>query len=235
MEISETEPQKLQYMPAGVTETDITNKDQSSYSPPRNSMGKIDNFVLENRPIASNEISSNPAPIGLLGFSLSIFLNSLITFDFYEENALILVMSFTCGGIAQLLTGIFEWNRGKMYGSVSFCLYGLYWTINPLMYVFVQNGWGNPPDKNSLGFYLLIWGLFTLMLFVGSFKRPITIRFIFGSLFLNYWCMSLFQFTGSEIILKMGGVLGIFCSIVSFYAGSAEILNDVYENRIFPL
>lgn len=59
------------------------------------------------------DTTGNPAPLGLLGFSMTTVLLNLHNAGFYELNSMILAMGICYGGAAQIVAGIMEWRKGN--------------------------------------------------------------------------------------------------------------------------
>ncbi len=58
------------------------------------------------------DTTSNPAPLGLLGFGMTTVLLNLHNAGYFGFNTMILAMGLAYGGIAQIIAGIQEWKRG---------------------------------------------------------------------------------------------------------------------------
>ena len=59
------------------------------------------------------DTTSNPAPLGLLGFGMTTVLLNIHNAGFYCFNTMILGMGVSYGGIAQVIAGIQEWKKGQ--------------------------------------------------------------------------------------------------------------------------
>jgi succinate-acetate transporter protein len=43
------------------------------------------------------------------------------------------------------------------------------------------------------------------------------------------------QLTGNSLILNLGGLVGLIAGGLTLYIGMAQVINEVYGNRIFPV
>ena len=58
------------------------------------------------------DTTSNPAPLGLLGFGMTTVLLNIHNAGFYPLDNMIFGMGICYGGIAQIIAGIMEWKKG---------------------------------------------------------------------------------------------------------------------------
>jgi len=57
------------------------------------------------------DTTSNPAPLGLLGFGMTTILLNIHNAGFLPLDAMILAMGIFYGGLAQIIAGIMEWKK----------------------------------------------------------------------------------------------------------------------------
>jgi succinate-acetate transporter protein len=62
--------------------------------------------------------------------------------------------------------------------------------------------------------------------------RPLL--FIFASLTILFFLLSIGDFTGNEAIQICAGYKGIMCGASAIYTGLAQVLNEVYGREIAP-
>jgi succinate-acetate transporter protein len=103
------------------------------------------------------------------------------------------------------------------------------------MIVFPRLGWCDPPDPLSKALYLFLWGVFTLVMFIGTLKLNRALQMVFASLALLFFLLALADVSGSESLLRVAGVEGIICGLSAVYAGLAQVLNEVYKKKVWPL
>lgn len=181
-----------------------------------------------------NEKKSNPGPLGLLGFGMTTILLNLYNAGVIGQSIVIMAMGLALGGLAQIIAGVLEFKQGNTFGGTAFAAYGLFWWSLVLI-------WWNPitdaksADLTSMGFYLLLWGVFTAFMFIGTLKHNITTRVVFGSLALLFFTLALGDFTGVPGIKIAAGIIGIFTGLSAFYSAVAQIVNGEFGKKIFPL
>ena len=182
---------------------------------------------------------ANPAPLGLLGFGMTTVLLNLHNAGFYPLGSMILAMGLVYGGLAQVIAGIMEYMKGNTFGTLAFSSYGLFWWSLVLLLVLPRSTLIFPPfeaaTETAMAVYFLIWGLFTLMMFLGTLKTNRALQFVFISLAVLFFLLTLGTLTGNPDITVIAGYEGIICGASAIYTGLAETLNEVYERTVLPL
>jgi succinate-acetate transporter protein len=182
------------------------------------------------------DMTANPAPLGLLGFGMTTVLLNLHNAGFYELNAMILAMGICYGGIAQIIAGIMEWRKNNTFAATAFISYGLFWESLVTMIILTKLGWAAASDDKAMAAYLAMWGLFTLVMFIGTLRLHRAGQVVFGSLTLLFFLLAYGNFAGASPGLKhFTGWEGIFCGFSAIYAGLAQVLNEIYGRIILPL
>lgn len=180
--------------------------------------------------------TANPAPLGLLGFGLTTVLLNLHNAGFFEINSMILAMGVCYGGIAQIIAGTMEWRKGNTFATTAFTSYGLFWLSLVALLVFPKLGWTTAPDDTAMAAYLAMWGLFTLVMFVGTLRINRALQIVFASLTLLFFLLALGDYTHASAGFKqMTGYEGVFCGFTAVYTGLAQVLNELYGRVVLPL
>src|SRR5512144_1917919 len=130
----------------------------------------------------NNEKTANPAPLGLMGFGMTTVLLNFHNAGWFPMDAMILAMGIFYGGIAQIIAGAMEWKKGNTFGTTAFTSYGLFWLSLVVLINMPKVVSINAPDSAAMGAYLFMWGLFTLVMFIGTLKLNRALQFVFASL-----------------------------------------------------
>jgi len=185
------------------------------------------------------DTTANPAPLGLFGFGMTTILLNLHNAGYYELNSMILAMGICYGGTAQVIAGIMEYKKNNTFGTTAFISYGFFWLS---LVVLVLLPKANPAfagfDTKDPGWaaYLAMWGVFTLGLFIGTFRLSVALMTVFGSLVVLFFLLAAeHHFDVSVGFKHFTGYEGIFCGASAFYAGIAQVLNEVYGRTVLPL
>lgn len=178
---------------------------------------------------------SNPGPLGLLGFGMTTVLLNLHNAGVTELSAVIVAMGFALGGAAQIIAGIFELKNGNTFGGTAFTAYGFFWWSLIFIWINPTGGAIAAADKQSMGFYLLLWGIFTFCMFIGTLKHNRATQVVFLTLAILFFGLSIGDFTGNEMVTKISGVIGIFCGASALYSAMGQIINNEFGRKIIPL
>ncbi len=184
---------------------------------------------------APRDMTANPAPLGLLGFGMTTVLLNLHNAGLYPLDTMILGMGMFFGGIAQVFAGTMEWKKGNTFGTTAFTAYGLFWLSLVALLVFPRFNWGTAPSNVAMTSYLVIWGLFTAIMFIGTLNINRALQWVFGTLALLFFLLALGDFLESPGIKIIAGIEGIVCGLLAMYAGLAQVLNEVYGKTVAPL
>ena len=121
---------------------------------------------------------------------------------------------------AQIIAGVFELRNGNTFSGTAFTAYGLFWWSLVLIWTNPYAEAGIPAaGKTAMGFYLLLWGIFTLFMFIGTFKHNIATRVVFGSLIKGKVLFPARQ--GWSCVLIMGMVQTVI-QYIFYYIGFAN-------------
>jgi succinate-acetate transporter protein len=182
------------------------------------------------------DTTGNPAPLGLLGFGMTTVLLNFHNAGFFELNTMILAMGICYGGIAQIIAGIMEWRKGNTFATTAFISYGLFWLSLVALIVMTKLGWAVKSDEKSMAAYLFMWGLFTLVMFIGTLRLHIAGQVVFGSLTILFFLLAYGDFANASAGFKhFTGYEGIFCGFSAIYTGLAQVLNELYGKTLLPL
>ena len=181
------------------------------------------------------DTTANPAPLGLLAFGMTTTLLNLHNAGFFALGTMILAMGIFYGGLAQVIAGIMEWKKNNTFGTTAFLSYGFFWLTLVGLLVLPKLGWGLAPETPAMVAYLVMWGIFTGVMFFATLKINRALQFIFGSLTVLFFLLAIGDGTGNATITKIAGFEGIICGLSAVYTGLAQVLNEVYDRTILPI
>ena len=183
--------------------------------------------------MTTQESLANPGPLGLLGFGMTTVLLNLHNADIIPLSAVIVAMGSALGGLAQIIAGILEFRKGNTFGGTAFTAYGCFWWS--LIFIWIAPFGTVAADKLSMGFYLLLWAVFTFMMFIGTLKHNRITQVVFFSLAVLFFMLALGDFTHNEGITRIAGWIGIFCGLSAIYSAVGQIVNNEFGKTILPL
>jgi len=186
-------------------------------------------------PVLLKDQLANPAPLGLFGFGMTTVLLNLHNAGLYEMNSMILAMGLFYGGLAQVIAGILEYRKNNSFGMTAFISYGFFWISLVCLILMAKWGWIPATPGTALVAYLIVWGIFTLLLFFGTLRINRALQFVFGSLTILFFLLAIGNATKNESITRLAGFEGIICGGSAIYTGIANLLNEVYGYTVLPL
>jgi len=195
----------------------------------------IDEFREELSVREIRDTTANPAPLGLLGFGLTTICLNLHNAGFYPIDTMILGMGIFYGGIAQVIAGVMEWKKNNTFGTTAFTSYGLFWLSLCGILIMPKLGIGQGPNTAALVTYLSLWGAFTAVLWLCTFKMNRALQVIFGLLTALFFLLAAGDAMESSMLKLVAGFEGILCGASAVYAGLAQVVNEVYGMTLLPL
>lgn len=194
--------------------------------------------IAVERTEAAAPAHANPAPLGLAAFALTTFILSTLNAGWYSLGAkdapAVIGLALFYGGLAQLLAGMWEFRAGNTFGAAAFSSYGAFW---------LAVGWGLQNGQIRLGtpeigFYMLAWGIFTFLWFLGTLRTNLALMGVFLFLTLTFLALAVANFGGSNTWTAIGGYLGIITAAVAWYTATAGMLaagRSAFQLPTFPM
>jgi hypothetical protein len=178
--------------------------------------------------------------LGLAGFGLTTVVLSAINAGLLPHEAVPVVvpLAFAYGGVAQLIAGVLEFRVGNTFGMVAFTSYGLFWWWFALLQWTIGAGWLKVPPPVAGGTVLLMWGIFTLLLWIVSFRLSKAVWSIFLLLWITFFLLAWGDFgysMGSLSCGKIGGYFGLLTGIDALLVAFIEVLNATAGRTVVPL
>jgi len=181
------------------------------------------------------DTTANPAPLGLLAFGMTTVLLNIHNAGIYEFNAMILAMGIFYGGMAQVIAGIMEWKKKNTFGLTAFASYGFFWLVLVALLVMPKLGWAEKSSNTGMEWFLILWGVFTLLMFIGTLRISRALQFVFASLTILFFLLALGEATENKQITEVAGYEGIMCGLSAMYTGIAQVINEIYHRTVLPL
>jgi succinate-acetate transporter protein len=190
---------------------------------------------MDNSTITIKDSTANPAPLGLFGFGMTTVLLNLHNAGIFEMNSMILAMGICYGGLAQIVAGIMESKKNNSFGMTAFISYGFFWLSLVALVVMPKWGWMDAPSEKGMIAYLIMWGIFTFLLFIGTLKISKALQFVFATLTILFFLLAAGDATGNASLKTFTGYEGIVCGASAIYTGAATLLNEVYGKIVWPV
>eukprot|EP00727_Mastigamoeba_balamuthi_P009345 m51a1_g5032 hypothetical protein (214) ;mRNA; f:368595-369320 len=186
------------------------------------------------KPLHWQRSLGNPAPLGLYGFGLATamigFRNAALV-PAGGSGPAVMAMGLWAGGLAQLATGVLEYVKGNGFGLAAFFLYGCFWVslvwseLFPLVGAFPA-----PATATAAGTWFFLWGVFTFLVWAGTFSKPVVLQLLFLLLAVLYMLLALGVLLGpwgkpsaATVFVRLAGYWAIVTGFTSIYLAAAEM------------
>ena len=191
----------------------------------------------EPRPTRTAPITADPAPLGLAAFALTTFVLSLFNSGLLPEagEPVVFGLAFAYGGLAQLLAGMWEFRTGNTFGATAFTSYGAFWISFALLEVFFADRIPEAELAVYMGWTLIAWAIFTTYMYVASFKVTGAVNIVFLLLAATFYLLGIGDVTGTEIVTRIGGFVGIVTALAGWYASFAIVTNATFRQKVLPV
>lgn len=183
----------------------------------------------------SDTLLANPAPLGLMGFGMTTVLLNLHNAGLVPMGAAILGMGLMFGGFAQIIAGVLEFMKGNTFGLTAFTAYGAFWLSLVALIALPKFNIAPATDPSLMGSYLLVWGLFTFIMFLGTLRATRAHQTIFASLVVLFVLLGLGDLLAEPSLTLIAGYEGIFCGLSAIYLAAAEILEAQFHYAVLPV
>lgn len=181
---------------------------------------------------------ANPGALGLVGFGLTTVMLSLVNAGILPgggEQA-VLPLALAYGGLIQLIAGLLEFRTGNTFGTTAFLSYGAFWIWFALLIMLGGHGMLDLSQAGStIAVTLLGWGLFTLYMWIGTFKLSRALWLVFLTLWVTYLLLGLGGLLAERWLTVAGGWLGLICGLLAMYTSFGVVTNATYGKPVVPL
>lgn len=151
-------------------------------------------------------------------------------------EGVVIPLALAYGGFIQIVAGLFEFRLGNTFGMTAFLSYGAFWWWFALLLLFAGNGLIDISGAGpTVGVALLLWGLLTLHLWVGTFRLPRILFAIFLTLWITFALLGFGAIQGSAGLSRAGGWLGLVCGLLAIYGSFGMVTNSVFGRAVVPL
>jgi uncharacterized protein len=194
-------------------------------------------WFQEGMQMTTNTRSANPAALGLVGFGLTTVLLSLINADALPSSGdnVVIPLAIAYGGAIQIIAGLLEFTVGNTFGMTAFLSYGAFWLWYALMLIFNHSGLlPLKGDDATIGVALLLWGLLTFYLWIGTFRLNKALWLVFLTLWITYFLLGFGAMSGVQVLTRLGGWVGVVCGAIAMYTSFAEVTNFCFGHQVVP-
>lgn len=179
---------------------------------------------------------ANPSPLGLSAFALTTFVLSTVNANWFGAGAagIVVALALFYGGLGQLLAGMWEFRTGNTFGATAFSSFGAFWLSYAAILIPGTGVLASLVSSNTvhsaLGIYLIAWGIFTAIMFLGTLRINFALIALFAFLTLTFLALGLNELTANGDVngafKLIGGYLGIITALIAWYTAAAGLLSS---------
>lgn len=181
------------------------------------------------------DTTASAGPLGLSAFGICTVLLSLTNAGVIALDAMVLSMGLFYGGVTQIMVGLLEARKGNTFGLVAFTSYGIFWVSFVAIQVLPGLGWMTAASPGGMVAFLVMWGVFSTMLFIGTLKLNKLLQILFGALIILFVLLIAGSSLESTSLIRLAGYEGFITGLISLYASAAFLLNEIYGKPVLPV
>lgn len=180
--------------------------------------------------MAENKIC-NPAVIGLGGFAMTTFILQCHNLG-WVGIAPVLWIGLVYGGTTQLIAGFLELKTGNNFGFSAFASYGAFW-ISLCLFIIAGESQALVEafpvlelTATGLGVYLVMWTIYTFIMFIGAMRLNTALALLFLTLLLGFIGLDLKELAGAQAIGTLAAWDLIVCALIAWYCMAHAVFAD---------
>jgi uncharacterized protein len=179
----------------------------------------------------------NSAPLGLAGFAVTTFMLSMVNAKLVNIGVepVVFGVALMFGGIAQLIAGTIQFRTGNTFTGVLFTAFGAFWlSLYAIAEFFLKDV---PPAQvgHALGLFLYGFGIFTVWLWLASFRTNVMVVVSLGALAATLFVLGAGNYGGSGLTIEIGGYMGLVVAFLAAYLSCAELCEASYKRSVLPV
>lgn len=165
-----------------------------------------------------------PGP-ALLAFAAALVVYLLSLLGHFQPPVLITGVVLVCSAAIHLLYGVRRQQQGQPQEAATLLPFGVFWLSLISYDIFPQLGLGRHPDAITMFCYLSLWGMFSAILFLGSFQRSISVQVFYGAIMCSLLALSTHHLRDDQVFLFLGSGCGFLASLIALYIALAQMVN----------
>jgi succinate-acetate transporter protein len=178
---------------------------------------------------------ANPTALGLFGFGVTTVLLSLANMGVLDLTMAIIAVAIVLGGFAEIIAGLFELNLGNTFAGTVFVSFGLFWLSLVMILLLPEIAGVKVADPVGIGVYLLLFALYSLLLFIDTTKGILTLKALLLLVFFLFLTLGLGYVLGMAILITLGGIIGVIAGLLGIYMCCGMIINEDWGEEVCKL
>ncbi len=179
----------------------------------------------------------NSAPLALAAFAVTTFMLSMINAGLMNAGITPVVfgVAFMFGGLTQLIAGLLQFRTGNTFGGVLFSTFGAFWLSLFAIAEFFLKDVPAAQAGHALGLFLYAFGIFTVWIFVASFRTNAVVVVALAGLAATFFVLGAGNYGASSGLVHAGGYLGLAVAAMAAYLSCAELCEAAYKRAVLPV
>lgn len=179
----------------------------------------------------------NSAPLALAAFAVTTFMLSMVNADLVNAavTPVVFGVAFMFGGLTQLIAGIIQFRTGNTFTGVLFSTFGAFWLSLFAIAQFFLKDVPAAQAGHALGLFLYGFGIFTVWIFVASFRTNAVVVVALAALAVTFFVLGAANYGGNSTLLHAGGYLGLAVAALAAYLSCAELCEASYKRAVLPV
>ncbi|WP_329115015.1 acetate uptake transporter [Streptomyces sp. NBC_01465] len=177
-------------------------------------------------------------PLGLTGFIVVTTIATGIDAGIFPEKLAgseLPMVGFFIGGLAQLLAGLFQAQRGDTWHATVFGGFGLFWMAKGLMIQWVLPTVDPALRGDTMGLFTLPWVFVVFVLWLGSLRIHLALLTTFTFVLVVFVAMTCNGFTGEVIWNRVAGWAGLCAAAGALYLLAGQIMASTWGRAVLPM
>jgi succinate-acetate transporter protein len=179
----------------------------------------------------------NSAPLALAAFAVTTFMLSMINAGLMNTGITPVVfgVALMFGGLTQLIAGVLQFRTGNTFGGVLFSTFGAFWLSLFAIAQFFLKDIPAAQAGHALGLFLYAFGIFTVWIFVASFRTNVVVVVALAGLAATFFVLGAGNYGASTSLVHAGGYLGLIVAALAAYLSCAELCEAAYRRAVLPV
>jgi uncharacterized protein len=179
----------------------------------------------------------NSAPLALAAFAVTTFMLSMVNAGFVNTGVepVVFGVALMFGGLTQLIAGVIQFRTGNTFGGVLFGTFGAFWLSLFAIAEFFLKDVPAAQAGHALGLFLYGFGIFTVWIFVASFRTNVVVVVALAGLAATFFVLASANYAANAGELHVGGYLGLAVAALAGYLSCAELCEAAYKREVLPL
>ncbi|MEY9871470.1 succinate-acetate transporter protein [Streptacidiphilus sp. MAP12-33] len=176
-------------------------------------------------------------PLGLAGFIVVTFIATGIDAGVLPERAapVLAPVGFFIGGLAQLLAGLFQTQRGDTWHATVFGSFGLFWCAKAVMLKWVLPGMDPSARGAASGVFTLPWVFVVFVLWLASWRIHVALLGTFSCVLVVFVAMAVAGFTDSTTWNRVAGWSGLLAAAGALYLLAGQVMASTWGRPVLPM